>query len=245
MAESSEADGLLQRFQLLVWFDKPRRWEYIDQHPDTTAKNRAFRLFEFLDRKVGELAQVYCDADDSSTLPYLRFDDEAQELFRAWLDTLMNRLRGGELSNTPAFQAHLAKYPSLVPSLALIFHLVDLADKNADALTPITFEATALAVSWAECLELHAKKLYASELNVPLTNAHMLAEKVKTGEVMDGQKVSDIYRHKWPGLVQAEEVNAALAILIQVNWLRVEEVKNEGARASQILRVHPEFRSVA
>ena len=202
LAESDESDGLLQRFQLLVWFDRPRRWVYVYEHPDSTAKNRAFKLFEFFD-KVGELAQLYCDADDGHALPGLHFGNGAQELFRSWLDALMHRIHSDEVRDTPAFQAHLANYPSLVPSLALIFHRLNLADKNADALTPITFEATALAVSWVEYLELHAKKLYASELNAPLTNAHMLAEKIRTGEVIYGQKVSDIYRHKWLRLVQA------------------------------------------
>jgi uncharacterized protein DUF3987 len=34
-------DGLLQRFQLLVWPDSPASWTNVDRWPDTEAKNRA------------------------------------------------------------------------------------------------------------------------------------------------------------------------------------------------------------
>jgi hypothetical protein len=35
-------DGLLQRFQLLVWPDPPASWRNVDRWPDTEAKNRAY-----------------------------------------------------------------------------------------------------------------------------------------------------------------------------------------------------------
>jgi uncharacterized protein DUF3987 len=42
-------DGLLQRFQLLVWPDPPGAWRNVDRWPDTEAKNRAYEVFKRLD----------------------------------------------------------------------------------------------------------------------------------------------------------------------------------------------------
>ena len=120
----------------------------------------------------------------------------------------MSRLYDSELEATPAFHAHLAKYPSLMPSLALLFHLVDVAAGKAYG--PVSIETADLAANWCDYLEHHARKVYAAELNHEVTSAHALAERVKQGEVHDAQNVSELYRHKWPYLKTADEVMAAL-----------------------------------
>src|SRR5215212_3121423 len=42
-------DGLLQRFQLLVWPDPHPTWRNVDRWPDIEAKNRAYEVFRRLD----------------------------------------------------------------------------------------------------------------------------------------------------------------------------------------------------
>ena len=49
IAGKSDADGLLQRFQLLVWPDGPGKWKNVDRWPDKAARDRAFQIFESLD----------------------------------------------------------------------------------------------------------------------------------------------------------------------------------------------------
>jgi putative DNA primase/helicase len=49
-------------------------------------------------------------------LPFLRFEAEAQELFDGWRADLEHRLRAEE--DHPVLLSHLAKYRSLLPSLA-------------------------------------------------------------------------------------------------------------------------------
>jgi hypothetical protein len=56
-------------------------------------------------------------------LPFLRFEAAAQELFDGWRAALEHRLRAEE--DHPVLLSHLAKYRSLLPSLALLFHLID------------------------------------------------------------------------------------------------------------------------
>jgi len=50
----------------------------------------------------------------------------AQELFDGWRADLKHRLRAEE--DHPVLLSHLAKYRSLLPSLALLFHLIDGVD---------------------------------------------------------------------------------------------------------------------
>lgn len=247
MGNGDGADGLLQRFQLLVWFDRAapyKKAEETDRYPDADAKNRAFEVFAFLDRlpesdliekPTGEYVQ-------HDAIPGLRFTPEAQTAFNTWLDAHMLRLRSDELAHTPAFQAHLAKYSSLVASLALIFHLTDLAEhRELTTLPRVSLSALELAIRWTEYLELHARKLYSSEINTDILSALALSERIEAGEVEDGAKLSDIYRKGFPHLTAKAEVEAATKVLEEVQHVRIIETKNKGARASYHLRINPEL----
>lgn len=231
------ADGLLQRFQLLVWPDRQRPYVNVDRYADAEAKNRAFKIFEFLDSVTGEKLSAKKDELNPDSIPALRFSPAAQQLFNGWLESLMGRLLSPELEATPAFHAHLSKYPSLMPSLALIFHLIDVADGRASG--PVSVDAADLAAAWCDFLELHARKLYALELNREAASAHALAERIQQGEVQNNQNVSDLYRRRWPGLVTADEVSAALSTLETYHWLHVQEIPNPGARPTRQIHLNP------
>lgn len=130
------ADGLLQRFQLLVWPDKQRPFVNVDRYPDREAKNRAYEIIEFVESKLASILPEKSDEADPDEIPGIRSDSEAQVLFDSWHGELMTQLYTLELEATPAFQAHLSKYPGLMPSLALVFHLIDVADKRLDQCSP-------------------------------------------------------------------------------------------------------------
>ena len=40
LADGPSNDGLIQRFQLMVWPDTPREWKYVDRPPDAVAERR-------------------------------------------------------------------------------------------------------------------------------------------------------------------------------------------------------------
>jgi putative DNA primase/helicase len=235
----SEADGLLQRFQLLVWPDRPPEWVNVDRYPNTTAKNRAYDIYKGLDAL--DLTKLGLDAQEED-IPGLHFDDDAQELFDGWRDELMHQIRAPEIDRTPAYQSHLAKYPSLFASLALVFHLIDVADNKATG--RVSFTAAELALQWCAYLEDHAKKVYAPELNTTAFSTHALAEKIKAGEVDDSTPLRDIYRRQWTGLKNPEQVGNAIAALEHCKWVRSEtaEPGKKGGRPSEVLRLHPELR---
>ena len=110
-------DGFVQRLQVMVYPD-PVHWDYIDRKPYQKARDRAYTIVE-------RLSAMEMDPGRN----YLRFSDEAQKVFVQWLTYWQTeKIIDNDLH--PVIQEHLAKYRSLVPSLALIFHLVDLADKN-------------------------------------------------------------------------------------------------------------------
>jgi hypothetical protein len=165
-------DGLIQRFQLAVWPDAPPTWRNVDTWPDSAAKHRAAEVFRRLDQL--DVAQLGAERDGDS-LPFLRFDSDAQGLFDVWRGELEQRLRSG--SEHPAIKAHLAKYRSLVPSLALICHL---ADGGAGS---VPQEAMARAAAWAEYLEGHAQRIYRSVTQVQVEAARRLAAKLLGGEL--------------------------------------------------------------
>jgi Protein of unknown function (DUF3987) len=56
----------------------------------------------------------------------VRFDAEGQELFDGWRAALEQKLQAEE--EHPVLLSHLAKYRSLMPSVALIGHLIDSVD---------------------------------------------------------------------------------------------------------------------
>jgi hypothetical protein len=257
-SEGSGADGLLQRVQILIWPDALGEWQRADRWPNTRAKRVALQVFEFLDAVNPRDVEAELDADteaeqltldgqtqiprDWRKLPFLRFSSDAQALFDTWRDELECRLRGEELAAYPAFESHLSKYRSLMPSLALVFHLVEVAT-GAPA-GRVSLAAARLAAAWCEFLEQHARKVYAAELNPGLEGAIALAEKIEQGAIVDGQTVRDVYRNHWSGLGTAERVQAALAVLEAVGWIRVMTIETEG-RPSEIIRLHPDFRRSA
>ncbi len=177
---------------------------------------------------------MHIKCHDDGCVPFLRFSPEAQVLFDAWRGELEKRLRGDELKNTPAFEAHLSKYRSLMPSLALLFHLIHGGSHD------VCLDCARLAAGWCEYLEHHAKKIYAEELAPGLGGAHALAVKIRQGAVKDGDSLRDTYRHRWAGLTNAESVSAALDVLHDAGWIRIETVLT-GGRDSEIIRLNPKL----
>ena len=242
VAGEDEADGLMQRIQLLVWPDEFGEWRGVDRWPDSTSRDRAFAIFEKLATIDG--AAVGAETENGSLL-FLRFSPDAQGLFLDWRHDLEKRLNSEEIRNAPAFAAHLAKYRSLFGKVALISHLVAVAD-GAPA-GPVSLEAAWLAIQWTEFLEAHARKVYAEELAGGLAPALALAAKLRAGKVTDGVAVRSIAERDWTGLRSSGSVFAGAEILEGLGWLRVEDTGtgDKGGRPSTVLRLHPDFRKPA
>ena len=208
-------DGLLQRFQLAVWPDPAREWHNVDRRPDMDARDAIGKLIERLARMTAELLGA-----NSGTVPVLRFSADAQQLFDVWREALERRLRGD--TEHPTLEAHLAKFRSLVPALALVIHLTE-ADSG-----PVERLALERAVGWAEYLETHARRIYAPAIRPDVDAASALAKRIKSGEVGERFALRDVYNCGWTALSTRKDVAAAVEVLVDHDWLRQVEESTSG-----------------
>ncbi len=114
-------DGLLQRFQLIVWPDMLKEWKNVDRYADSEAEERVRTIFRRLDafepfEPLKDDAFKSTHALSEKVLKplnpqLLRFSPQAQELFDEWRYILENvKLKDQKISS--ALESHLAKYRS-------------------------------------------------------------------------------------------------------------------------------------
>jgi putative DNA primase/helicase len=155
-------DGLLQRFQLLVYPDN-LMWKVVDEYEDLIAKQRVFDIcktivtMKFTDYGAEVSEPLY---EGQYNIPFFRFSSEAQSFFHNWVG---NSQQQPNSNNHEIIGQHLSKYKSLMPSLALIFHIVDIADgqKGKD----VSFSSVQKAALWCDYLESHARRIYGMVLD--------------------------------------------------------------------------------
>ena len=210
-------DGLVQRFQLMVWPDISQHWVYHDAPPDPEPRRVAFEAFRRLDRidPVTFSARV---GDEG--IPYLHFSPQAQGLFIEFLSDLERRIRQGD--DAPIMEAHLGKFRSLIPSLALLIHLADEVGGE------VSERALMQACAWSDYLETHARRGYAPALRPDVTAATALAERILAGEVRDGFSMRDVYNRGWSRLATSQEVAMAVDLLEDLGWLHTVEERTKG-----------------
>jgi len=229
-------DGLVSRFQLLVYPTPPLSWTNVDRFPDNAAKDAAFRVFEALDTvDVASLGAEADPHDQEHGIPTLRFDDAAQDLFDEWREDLEHRLR--DPNESPLIEAHLSKYRSLMPSLALLFHLADVAGGGADA-GPVSYAAAMQAAAWCDYLEAHARRVYAAAGEGDTAAGRALLAKIRAGKVVSPFTVHKVAQKHWSGLATAHDVERAVAVLTDHGWLRERTVET-GGRPRVDYHIHP------
>lgn len=221
-------DGLIQRFQLAVWPDATPTWRNVDRCPDLDAADEVFRLV---------LALAECTPAEPTVA---RFDEAGQEIFDAWRSDLEHRVRRGDLH--PMMESHLSKYRSLVPSLALIDHLVAsvsfVSTPHEHSETSIGADSVIRAIAWAEYLEPHARRMYSPAISPDIDSARALAARITAGEVAPRFALRDIYRNGWAALATPEAVTGAARVLEDFDWLRSHEEPTAG-RTRTVYTLNP------
>lgn len=225
----AEDDGLLQRFQLLIYPDLSSEWTNVDKYPDLTARESVYTLFNHIDGTA---------INSTGAIPAVRFGQMGQEAFNTWRVELEKRLRLNEIG-CAAFESHLAKYRSLMPSLALLFWILE-NPENIGGTGQVSFDATMLAIKWCEFLEKHALKAYQIGQSTEWTAARKFTECIKRGQIINGSTVRSIYRTQYAGLSTPHLVDQAIEILEELGWLRVTYESVQGGRTKKIL-LHPKF----
>jgi hypothetical protein len=204
----------------------------IDEVPDMEARDNAYAIlqtFAYTDFTTWGAKQ-----GEHDRFPYMRFSAEGQRVFNEWYSELnLHKIRQEE---NPLMLEHLGKYSSLMPSLALIFHLIDCAD---DPSGEVSEDATRLAVGWCEYLEAHARRIYGLVASAEMQSAAALATKIEQGKVADGFAARDVYRKGWAYL-DKDETYKALDVLADYDcpWVQTETHETDG-RTATIYRINP------
>ncbi len=210
----SDNDGLLQRFQLLIYPDEPKKWQLIDRSPNHKAKQRVIHILSQLTEM--DFMQRGAIKDIQDRFPYFHFDEESQALFYCWLTELEREKLHTE--DQPIILEHLSKYRSLMPSLALVFHLIEIADGSVNK--NISVNATACAIGWCRYLESHARRIYGLAANIYHQATSKLANKIQQRELPDCFSLRDIYRKHWSLLDDNAVIQKACDELQDAGWLR-------------------------
>ena len=231
-----DADGFMPRFQVLFYPDSPSKFINVDRYPDTEAKNEAYAVFQALDR-LDPVARG-CQVDQDRGIPYLGFSPDAQDFFDEWRVELENRLRSGDLSTV--MTQRLAKYRSLLPSLALIFHVI--ANHADSQMTDVSLEAVMSAAAWCELLEQHARRIYQAGMDGDPEDAVRLSEKIKQS-LPNPFAIRDVQRKGWTGLTANEDIRRAVGILEDRGWVKVVKVPSTetGGGPAEKIWIHPKL----
>lgn len=153
--KGNKADGFLQRFQMAIYAE-PIEQTLIDRAPNRTARKSFDEVINYVardDEFEGALS------DDFSEIPFYHFNDEAQSIFNEWYLDNANEAKG---AFNEALEGHLSKYPKLFTSLALIFHICDIAGGRSFDNTKIDKRNAERALSLTNALKSHAYKLYST-----------------------------------------------------------------------------------
>jgi hypothetical protein len=215
---SSKNDGLLQRFQLLVWPDQLSDIQSVDRKPNKAAMDQFHQAF----MRLSTLAESKLAGAVSlpSGAQLLHFSSASQPLFNNWLLANERQLADGSLD--AARQSHFAKYRSLIPALALLFHLLDGHEG------PVCQECLTRSIEFAQYLRDHANRVYASASGHDLRAVRLLAARLLKGDIADGFTRRTLMLKCWSGLSTPEQAQAAIDALVEYGWLIEEEARSGG-----------------
>ncbi len=219
-------DGLLQRFQMIVWPDDNKEWQLVDKPPNQEVWQKYEGVFRsFRDKRLGSPEQPLI----------MRFSAEAQVKFYEWLEHLHKEAKGGSYSES--LQSHLLKMPKTIASLALIFELLDSGGLE------IGLYAITTALRWEKYLLSHAKRLYAAGDTLTAERAKLIVERCDC--LPDVFTARDVYKRDWKYLTDNQTVKQALELLCRCNYIREISGENnsQGGRPTIRYEWHPLVKS--
>ncbi len=225
-------DGLIQRLQILVWPDSPSEYRHVDRWPNSEARDRLTDVFERLADLDAESFAERDKYDDGTGIPWVRFDSDGQATFDKWYVAFQKRIRTKDLPE--AFESHLSKYASLVPSIALVLHLA------IGGRGPVSGEAAELAVRWAEYLESHAARLYSIAMVPERRQAKPLLVRLIEWPKNKPIKARDIARKGWSELEDSEVVRKTMELLADAGWVQSMQTMPESGRPTTHYAIHPQ-----
>ncbi len=222
-------DGFLSRFQIVFFPKQHSNWKLVDRAPDLESNRQIENLFEFLDNLP----------EPEDCVNFIRFTEESQIIADQWRVQLEVRLLARE--KCLIIQSHLSKYRSLMPSLALIFEVLETFQREQSLPLSVSMNSVKKAIRWCHILETHIAKMYDQSSQHPNYGGQSLAKKIEQGLVFDGQRLREINRRNWAGLKTSEELEEAIKILKEHHWVKVEVTQTAGG-PSEMIRINPSLK---
>jgi putative DNA primase/helicase len=226
-----DADGLIQRFALLVWPDTDDEYQFVDEKPDEEARRR----YALIISRITELTE-------SDPLEF-RFDDAGQDLFRAFM--LANMAQARDRKTPELMAGHMAKYDKAFCAIALLCQLCDrmaaqssrvgtcTQQKKPAEVVVVSYENTMRAYRWLEYLSSHARRIYAVAGSPEQLAAEYLSDKIRANAFSsDTVTVREIQQKDWSLLKTPEKIKEACKLLVSANWLR-DVSKQPGAKGGR------------
>lgn len=233
-------DGLLPRFQLAIYLDHQDNLPKggVDQPENAEAKERFNLAFKLLTQTDW---LEYGAQQDAEGPPFYRLSNDAQILYLEWEASQKERI--AEESN-PLMQQHLDKYASLMPSLALVFHLLEVVTNRVGG--PVTAQAVQLAVYWCDWLEEHARRIYEMSKPASVEIVETLAIHLKAGKLPAKFTPREVIKKNWRGLREKSTVLEACNQLAELNWLRKVTTQNKrGGPAKTTYEINPDINALS
>ncbi len=230
-AEKSGDNGLLPRFTLMVYPDMPATYRYVDSEPKDIDQVCSIYKGIYEMQPGGNPFKILTSEAGGGV--FLNFDPQAQEYFVDWIIKFENEMRGFGTFGTDIPGSHLQKLKGTMPKLALIFQIVDWQCGIDTAATGVTIKNAQLAVKWVEFLQSHARRIYATSTRPEFRGAKLILAKHEKGDLPDVVTARMVYRKHWRGLSTPKEVNEAIEVLVDHNWLRpLSQKENTNGRTS-------------
>jgi len=230
LVNSSDNDGRVQRFQMLVYPD-PVPWVWCDRYPVKGAREAIRDLFDRL-ADFDPVQDGASPADDFVKLPWFHFDDSAQEVFIEWSSDLhLNRIA---IEQNPLMRQHLAKFERLFCALALILHLAE------GRIGPVLADTALRAAAWCEYLEGHARRVYGMVDAARVSAARILSRRLIDRKLPDsGFTARDVMRKGWTGLKSSTQAENALTVLEEHGWVVANDLAESAGRPTTRYFINP------
>ncbi len=231
-------DGLLARFQLMVWPDS-LDFEWRDDLPDKALRDAVSHIFEVLDENDWWAIWGAEPADQFRRIPSFRLSAAAAQAFIQWDTHLQTMIVPGCPS---VLQEHFGKYEKLVAGLALILDMAERASVGG-MISPIREGPMLKAIAWADFLSAHARRVYHLWMHPEVRAAQRLSEALLQRKLPGIFTIPDVQRKNWSGLGSPKAIGAALEFLETSGWVRgsVQEPGAKGGRPSLRFEANPKI----
>ncbi len=234
---ATDDDGLSARF-LYLWPEwiKPAR---PTQGPEVTFFFRALRRLHGLDFMTDE---------DGRTVPrIIQLTADAADVFYEWRERHHDKIEAA----SGLFRSWIAKRPGTVLRLSAIIEMIEWAAGDGDvAPETVTLQSIERATKLVDDYFIPMAERVFGDAALPENEraAATLAKQIALGRIGNKKagarlilNARDVRRMKLPGLRRADEVEAAIQVLIDSDWLRPlpPQKSPAGGRPSKDFEINP------